>query len=183
MPIYIYGHAVLRKKTEPVPEKYPQLKQLICDMYETMYNAKGVGLAAPQIGKSIQLFIVDATPMSDEDFACNNFKEVFINPVINKYFGENIAFTEGCLSIPDIRENVERKTHISISYYDRNWNFKENIIYDGWISRIIQHEYDHLKGILFTDKIYMLRRKLLSNKLQGIAKGKFDHTYRFVLRS
>jgi peptide deformylase len=177
-PVYVYGSGVLRKKTEEIPENYEGLSDLINDMFETMYNAEGVGLAAPQVGKALRLFIVDASAVEedDEEFQ-EDFKKVFINPVIIEETGEEWLFNEGCLSIPLIREDVSRKPEIRIQYYDENWNFHDEK-YDGIKARIIQHEYDHLEGILFVDKINPLRKRLLNNRLKAISKGKVDIDYK-----
>jgi peptide deformylase len=185
LPIVAYGDPILKKEAEEIEKDYPDLKKLIADMFETMYHAKGVGLAAPQIGKSIRLFIVDGAPFADEEgdepdpkaAGIENFKKVFINPIIEEEDGKNWAFQEGCLSIPKIRENVIRKEKLIITYFDENWNFHEES-YDGYAARIIQHEYDHIEGILFTDKIAMLKRTLLKKKLQNIMDGKARPDYR-----
>jgi peptide deformylase len=177
LPIVAYGDPVLRKETEEIDKDYPDLDMLIEDMFETMYNAQGVGLAAPQIGKSIRLFIVDADPFAEDEPELEGFKKVFINPIIIKEEGEEWKFNEGCLSIPGIREYVSRKPKITIEYYDENWNLKEET-YDGLAARVIQHEYDHIEGILFTDKLSPLKRKLLKNKLNNIAKGNIKVNYR-----
>ena len=189
LPIVVYGDPVLRKKCVDINKDYPDLHQLIKDMYETMYQANGVGLAAPQINKAIRLFIVDASPFAevDEDEEpeftpeqmrqMNGFKKTFINAQIVEEVGEEWKFNEGCLSIPKIREDVLRKPKLTIEYYDEN--FKKHIeTYDGVIARVIQHEYDHIEGILFTDKINPFKRKLISGKLTDISKGKFRADYK-----
>ena len=158
LPIVAYGDPVLKKEAEEIDEKYPDLSKLIADMFDTMYHAKGVGLAAPQIGKSIRLFIVDGSPFADEEDdevdpraeGIENFKKVFINPIIEEETGEKWAFQEGCLSIPKIRENVFRKEKVLITYFDENWEFHEET-FDGYAARIIQHETQY--RTLFTDKI------------------------------
>jgi len=160
LPIVAYGDPILKMVAEEIPENSPELTQLIADMFETMYLAKGVGLAAPQIGQSIRLFIVDGAPFADEEgeepdpkaVGIDSFKKVFVNPIIEEQSGEVWAFQEGCLSIPKIRENVHRKESILVSYFDENWLFHEER-FDGYAARIIQHEYDHLEGILFIDKL------------------------------
>lgn len=180
LPIVAYGDPVLKKKAEEIDEKYPELNTLIENMFETMYGAQGVGLAAPQIGLSIRLFIVDATPFSegeDGDPACEDFKRVFINPIIFEETGEEWGFEEGCLSIPHIREEVKRKETLKIEYYDENWDLYEEEL-SGFPARIVQHEYDHIEGILFTDKISPLRRTLLQGKLADISKGNVDAAYK-----
>lgn len=183
LPIVAYGDAVLRKKAEEISEDYPELQKLIEDMFETMYAANGVGLAAPQIGLPIRLFIVDAAPFAEDDDgeegeeAAADFKRVFINPIIFDEEGEEWGFEEGCLSIPGIREEVKRKSALKIEYYDENWDLYEEEL-DGILARIVQHEYDHIEGILFTDKISPLRRSLLQGKLNDISKGKVDVAYK-----
>jgi peptide deformylase len=185
LPIVAYGDPVLKKEAEEIDKDFPNLNELIKDMFETMYHAKGVGLAAPQIGKSIRLFIVDGAPFADEEGedpdprakGIEHFKKVFINPIIEEESGDKWAFQEGCLSIPKIRENVYRREKLIITYYDENWNFHEES-FDGYAARIIQHEYDHIEGILFTDKLSPLKKKLLSKKLSKISHGEIDVDYK-----
>ena len=184
LPIYGYGEAVLRKVAEDITPDYPNLKELIANMYDTMYNAYGLGLAAPQIGLPIRLFILDTEPLSDSDDLTpaeveqlKNFKEVFINAKMLKEEGEEWAFNEGCLSIPEVREDVYRHEQITIEYYDANFN-KKTATYNGLIARVIQHEYDHIEGVLFTDKISPFKRKMLSGKLKDIASGKTGADYK-----
>ena len=177
MPIIAYGDPILKKVAEEIDENYPNLKELISDMFDTMYDSNGVGLAAPQINKSIRLFIVDASPYAEEDEALEGFKKVFINPIILEEEGKEWNFNEGCLSIPGIREDVKRKPRVIIEYYDENFNLKEET-YEGLAARIIQHEYDHIEGVLFTDRINPLRRRLLKGKLNDIAKGKVEIDYK-----
>lgn len=174
-PIVAYGDPVLKKKASEVPKDYPGLTQLIADMYETMYNAHGVGLAAPQIGLSLRLFVTDGAPFEEEEV--KDFKQVFINAKILEEDGEEWKFNEGCLSIPQVREDISRLETIRIQYYDENWNLKvEN--FDGLAARIIQHEYDHTEGILFVDKISPLRKRLIKNRLLDISKGKVEADYK-----
>lgn len=180
LPIVAYGDPILKKKASEIDEDYPDLDQLIENMFETMYNANGVGLAAPQIGKSIRLFIVDATPFAegeDGDPNCEDFKRVFINPIIFEETGEEWGFEEGCLSIPQIREEVMREPNIKIEYYDQNWDLYEEEL-SGFAARVVQHEYDHIEGILFTDHLKPLRRTLLKSRLADISKGKVKVDYR-----
>lgn len=186
LPVIAYGDPILKKVAEEIEEDYKDLKQLIDNMFETMYEASGVGLAAPQIGKSIRLFIVDASPFAEVEEGeepdpmaegLEGFKKVFINPIIEEESGEEWAFAEGCLSIPKIREDVYRKPKIKISYFDENWEFKEEE-YDGYAARIIQHEYDHVEGILFTDHLSPLKKRMLKKKLINISKGDIDVHYR-----
>ena len=174
-PIVAYGDPILKKKASEVPRDYPGLTQLIADMYETMYNAHGVGLAAPQIGLSLRLFVTDGAPFEEEEV--KDFKQVFINAKILEEDGEPWKFNEGCLSIPQVREDISRLETIRVEYYDENWNHKvEN--FDGLAARIIQHEYDHTEGILFVDKISPLRKRLIKNRLLDISKGKVDADYK-----
>lgn len=184
LPIVAYGDPVLRKKSVEISKDYPDLNTLIANMKETMYNASGVGLAAPQIGKAIRLFVIDASPFADdedlnkeENELLKNFNRVFINPLILKEEGEEWAFNEGCLSIPDVREEVWRQPKITIEYQDENFE-KHTEILIGLAARIFQHEYDHIEGILFTDKISSLKKRLLKRKLENISKGKIKADYR-----
>jgi peptide deformylase len=179
-PIVVYGHPVLRKVAEDVDKDYPDLDQFIKDMWETMYYAEGVGLAAPQVGKSIRIFVIDGKPLEDEEPSLADFRKVFINAHIEEKSGDLVLMTEGCLSIPNLREEVNREAHIRIKYFDENWEPHDEV-YDGYKARIIQHEYDHLDGILFTDKVSPLRRRLLKGKLTAISKGKFEADYRTIL--
>ena len=183
LPIVAYGYPVLKKKAIPIAEDFPELETLVENMWETMYAASGVGLAAPQIGKSIRLFVVDASPFSedeeldaDEVAKLADFKQVFINPTIIEETGDSWCFKEGCLSIPEIREEVLRKEHVKINFFDEN--LKEHTIeYSGLTARIIQHEYDHIEGVLFTDKLSAFKRKLIKGKLSDISKGKISPEY------
>jgi peptide deformylase len=186
LPIVAYGSPILKKEAEEIDDQYEGLEQLINDMFDTMYEASGVGLAAPQIDRSIRLFIVDASPFAEVEEGAEpdpmaagleNFKKVFINPIIEEESGEEWAFAEGCLSIPKIREDVMRKPKIKISYYDMEWNLHEEE-YEGYAARIIQHEYDHIEGILFTDHLSPLKRRILKKKLTNISKGEVDVPYR-----
>lgn len=179
-PIVVYGHPILRKMAEDVDQDHPGLDQIIKDMFETMYYAEGVGLAAPQIGKSIRIFVIDGKPLADEEPSLEDFKKTFINAHIEEKTGDFMLMSEGCLSIPNIREEVNRESHIRITYYDENWVFHDEV-YDGYKARIIQHEYDHLDGIMFTDKVSPLRRRLLKGKLNSISKGKFEADYKTIL--
>ncbi len=190
LPIVAYGTPVLKKKGSDISPDYPAFEQLLENMWETMYEANGVGLAAPQVGIAIRLFIVDAFPFADDDKLTEEeqkqltgFKKVFINPQIEES-GEEWAFNEGCLSIPDIREDVYRQEEIQIRYWDEN--FKEHTEqYSGLAARVIQHEYDHIEGVLFTDKLSPLKKRLIKGKLNNIAKGNIDVDYkmRFPLAS
>ena len=180
LPVYVYGWPLLRKKCEEISPDYPDLQQLIGNMFETMYAAEGVGLAAPQIGKNIRLVVIDGSPMADPDDAndpLHGFKKVFINPTITERGGGEEADTEGCLSIPKLRESVKRPTRIQIDYTDENFQ-PHSECFEGVSARIIQHEYDHIEGIMFIDKISPLRRKLISTKLNAIAIGRIDCSYK-----
>ena len=174
-PIIAYGDPVLKKKALPIDKDYPKLDQLITDMYETMYDSSGVGLAAPQIGLSIRLFVIDGTPFEDDDV--KDFKQVFINAEIKEETGDLWKFNEGCLSIPSVREDIHRKREVYIEFYDESWKFHKKS-FNGLAARIIQHEYDHIEGILFTDRISPLRKKLLKNKLLNISHGNVDVDYK-----
>jgi peptide deformylase len=190
LPIVAYGTPVLKKKGTDITPEYPAFDQLLENMWETMYAANGVGLAAPQVGIGIRFFIVDASPFADDDALTEEeqkqltgFKKVFINPQIEES-GEEWAFNEGCLSIPDVREDVYRQEVIHIRYWDEN--FKEHQeVYTGLAARVIQHEYDHIEGVLFTDKLSPLKKRLIKGKLNNIAKGNIDVDYkmRFPLAS
>lgn len=184
LPIVAYGDPVLRKIGKEINQNYPQLNSLIENMWETMYKAEGVGLAAPQIGLDIRLFLVDTTPfaadedLDDEERAfLGSYKKVFINAKITSETGNEWAFTEGCLSIPNIREDVTRNETISIEYLDENFVEHKEIV-SGLAARVIQHEYDHIEGVLFTDKLSSLKKRLLKRKLENIAKGMVDTDYR-----
>lgn len=188
-PIVAYGDPVLRKMAEDITPEYPKLKELIADMFESMYAASGIGLAAPQIGLPIRLFIVDATPFDDDEDLSQEereylaqFKRVFINAKIVEETGNEWAFNEGCLSIPEIREDVFRQETITIEYWDENF-VKHTETISGIAARIIQHEYDHIEGILFTDKLSPLKKRLIKSKLTSISKGniKIDYRMRFPL--
>ncbi len=176
-PIVAYGDPVLKKKAEDISKDYPGLADLIDSMWETMYSANGVGLAAPQIGKSIRMFVVDASPFAEDEPELEDFKKVFINAQILEEDGDKWAFNEGCLSIPKIREDINRHEEIVIEYYDENFK-KHKETYSGMAARVIQHEYDHIEGILFVDHLSPLKKRLLSGKLGDITKGNVDVDYR-----
>lgn len=184
LPIVAYGDPVLRKVADDIDKDFPRFEELVANMWDTMYNANGVGLAAPQIGLPIRLFLVDTTPFGDdeelteeEQNALKGFRKVFINARIEEETGTEWAFNEGCLSIPDVREDVSRKDTITISYMDENFkSYKET--YDGLLARVVQHEYDHIEGILFTDKLSSLKKRLLKGRLANISKGKIKVEYR-----
>lgn len=177
LPIIAYGDPVLRKKTKEIDEDYPELDVLIKNMFDTMYAAYGVGIAAPQIGLAIRLFVIDGEPYEEDDPTMKNFKKVFINPQILEENGDLWSYNEGCLSIPDIREDINRKEEVTIVYFDENWVEHEET-YTGLAARIIQHEYDHIEGVLFTDKLSPLKKALLKGKLDDITKGNIDIDYK-----
>lgn len=178
LPIYIYGHPILRKVAKDIdPANYPNLKELIDNMFETMYHADGVGLAAPQVGLEDRIFIVDLDPLSDENPEFKGFKKVFINAHITERWGELELVEEGCLSIPGIHEKVPREGNIRIAYLDENLQPHEDE-FSGFMARAIQHEYDHLDGILFVDKIAPIRKRLIKGKLTNMANGRINCHYR-----
>lgn len=184
LPIVAYGSPVLKKKAEKISKDYPNLKDLIENMWETMYASHGVGLAAPQIGLSIRLFVIDASPFVDEEQMTqeeidelSTFKKVFINPEIVTENGALWDFNEGCLSIPDVREDVSRREKIVLSYVDENFE-AQRLELNGLAARVVQHEYDHIEGILFTDHLSSLKKRLLKNRLTAISKGTINVDYR-----
>lgn len=179
LPIVSYGHPTLRKMCADIDKDYPELQQFIADMFETMYAAHGVGLAAPQVNKAIRLFVIDATPYAEDFPGEDNLKKVFINAHIVEEEGEEWSFNEGCLSIPEIREDVVRKTALRMQYYDENFTFHDEKI-TGVLARVIQHEYDHLDGILFVDRISSLRKIMIKRKLSEISKGLIDTSYKML---
>ena len=190
LPILGYGCPILKKVAIDISPQYPNLNELINNMWDTMYAAKGVGLAAPQIGLSIRLFVIDATPFLDDenmdDFELNsikNFKKVFINPKITRQNGSLWEFNEGCLSIPEIREDVPRRSKIIIEYFDENFQF-HRLELTGLAARVVQHEYDHIEGILFTDHISSLKKRLIKRKLNNISSGsiKVDYEMKFNVK-
>ncbi len=177
-PIVLYGDPVLKKKASEVEENDASVKEFVEHMYETMYAAQGVGLAAPQVGQSLRVFVIDTNPMEDEEEG--GLKQAFINPVMIEELGEEWAFEEGCLSIPGVRADVNRKPTIKIEYFDENWELHEET-FDGMKARVIQHEYDHIEGKLFTDYLTPFKKRLLKGKLANISKGKTDAEYRVKL--
>jgi peptide deformylase len=177
-PIIAYGDPVLRKKATAIePDEYPHIKLLVENLFETMYAARGVGLAAPQVGLSMRLFVIDVGVFDDEEPELKGFKKAFINANILEETGEEWPFNEGCLSIPDIREDVQRKPVIKISYYDEDWKHHEET-FKGMAARVIQHEYDHIEGKLFIDKLSPLRKRLIQKRLNDISKGIVDVEYK-----
>ena len=179
-PIVIYGSPMLRKVAEPIQADYPGLQQLIKDMFDTMHASDGVGLAAPQIGKSIRLFVVDARPWAEEDPRLEHFVKAFINPEIYERFGEEELFNEGCLSVPGIHEDVKRPSKIKIRYLDEHFEPHDEE-FDGYAARVIQHEYDHLDGFMFVDRLSPIRKTLLRSKLTAMSKGKYKANYKTKL--
>jgi peptide deformylase len=178
LPVTVYGDPLLRKVSKPIDKNFERLHELIENMYETMYHSDGVGLAAPQVGLSLRLFIADATPVATkEEPELADFKKIFINPEILSTSGKPWSFEEGCLSLPNIHEEVIRDEEVVIKYVDENWVEKTEK-YNGYPARIIQHEYDHLEGILFVDHISQLRKRLLRGKLTAISKGKANVSYK-----
>lgn len=177
LPIYVYGEPVLRKKAEDITASYPDLKQLIENMFETLTNADGVGLAAPQIGLSIRLVVIDLSSLADEDPKYKDFKKVYINGHILESSEETCSMGEGCLSIPGLHENVVRPERVHIKYVDEDFEEKDEWV-DGFLARVVQHEFGHLEGELYTDKISPLRKQLISRKLKSIAHGKYSCTYK-----
>ncbi|GAA5028732.1 peptide deformylase [Marivirga lumbricoides] len=176
-PIVAYGHPILKKKAIDIEKDELDVKTLVDDMFETMYNANGVGLAAPQIGKGIRLFVIDTEPIDDNDEA--KIKQAFINPEILSEEGEEWAYEEGCLSIPNIREDVFRQEKIRIRYRDLDWKEHEED-FEGFNARVIQHEYDHIEGVLFTDHVSAFKKRLLKGKLANISKGKVSADYKML---
>ncbi|WP_436517838.1 peptide deformylase [Ekhidna sp. To15] len=174
-PIVLYGDPVLKKKASEVAENDESVKEFVENMYETMYAAQGVGLAAPQVGESLRVFVVDTMPMEEDEE--NGLKQAFINPIMIEEIGEEWAFEEGCLSIPGVRADVNRKPQIKIEYFDENWELHE-ATFDGMKARVIQHEYDHIEGKLFTDYLTPFKKRLIKGKLANISKGKTDAEYR-----
>lgn len=177
LPIYLYGQPVLRKIAHNIDKDYPKLQELIQNMFETMYNADGIGLAAPQIGLDIRLFVIDLEPLSEDDEKYHGFKKVFINAEIIEKTGDLTSIQEGCLSIPGINENVQREETIKIKYFDENFVEHEEV-YSDFFARCIQHEYDHIDGKLFIDKISGIRKQLIKSKLNNLTKGRVNCSYR-----
>lgn len=176
-PITVYGDPVLRKTAEPIDPDFPDLEEFLTNFWETMYSADGVGLAAPQVGRSIRIFVVDGSAGAEEDPSLKDFRKTFINPEIIEYSGDSQSMEEGCLSLPEIRENITRSNTVRIKYQDENFNDHDEI-YHGFVARVIQHEYDHLEGRLFIDYLSPLRRKLMHNRLMNISKGKISPKYK-----
>ena len=177
LPIYLYGQGVLRKETQDIDKSYPNLNELIDNMFQTMYRAEGIGLAGPQVGLSIRLFVVDGTPLKEDMLDMVEGKHVFINPEIIEESEENVSYEEGCLSVPGIHEKVIRPEEIVMHYYDENW-VEHTDRFTGFFARMLQHEYDHLEGHVFTDHISSIRRQMVSMKLKKISNGKAPCSYK-----
>ncbi|WP_116106749.1 peptide deformylase [Lewinella sp. IMCC34191] len=177
LPIYAYGQPVLKKVAEPIDKDYPELDKLIADMWETMEEANGVGLAAPQIGKSIRLFIVDSAPMQAEGEEDKGIRQVFINAEIIEEAGDDCSYSEGCLSIPDVSGDVDRPEEITLTFQDETFE-KHTRTFTGMNARVIQHEYDHIDGILFTELLSPLKKRMVKRKLEKIRKGDVELKYR-----
>lgn len=176
-PITVYGDPVLRKITTDIDRNYEGLEKLAGDMFDTMHNAEGVGLAAPQIGLTVRIFVVDLSPLGEEEPMLKDFIKVFINPHIVEKEGEKVLMDEGCLSIPGLREDVLRYNTIRIKYFDTSWQ-EHDEVYTGFAARVLQHEYDHLDGIMFVDYCSPLKKRLLKGKLSDISKGNVTTSYR-----
>lgn len=181
LPIYLYGHPVLREKTQEIDSSYPELSKLIADMYETMYASDGIGLAAPQIGKAIRLMVIDADPLGEDYPECKGFKRTLINPKIIERNNETVSLEEGCLSLPGIHEKVSRPTQITIEYLNEGFEPQKETL-QGFAARVFQHEYDHIEATLFVDHISPLRKQMIKSKLTKIAQGKANCHYRTVIK-
>lgn len=179
LPIYVYGKEELRETTVEVTPGDPTLDKLIDDMFETMYDADGVGLAAPQVGKSLRLFVIDADPLKDVFPETEGFKRAFLNPTILEQSEEEVMMEEGCLSFPGLSERVTRPKSVRIKYQDQKGEWHDETL-DGFCARVFQHEYDHIEGVLFTDKVTGLRKQMIKTKLQKLAKGKVQAAYRII---
>lgn len=177
LPVYLYGQPVLRQKAEEVPADYPNLKQLVADMFETMYRAEGVGLAAPQVGLSLRLLVIDADVVKDDFPECKGFKRTMVNPVFLERSSEEVSMEEGCLSLPGVHEKVARSTRIRVRYFDEEMKEHEEVI-EGWAARVVQHECEHLEGHVFIDNVSAIRRQLNKGKLNSIIKGTARCSYR-----
>ena len=177
LPVFAYGSRVLKQVASEIDANDSSLNELIDNMFETMYQSEGLGLAAPQIGESLRLFIIDASPMAEDDETLQDFKQVFINAQIVEEEGDFWSFNEGCLSVPGVREDIKRKSKIRMTYVDENFKSHDEY-FDGIKARIIMHEYDHLEGKLFVDRVSPIRKRLLKSKLNGIMKGDVDIKYK-----
>lgn len=182
LPVVAYGHPVLKKIAEEITPDYPGLQQLIADMFETMYHTEGVGLAAPQINKSIRLFVIDAEPFVENYPEAKGFKKVFINPEIVEVSEETWTFREGCLSLPDMNEDVVRPSKVTVNYLDENFEEHEEEL-DGICARVFQHEFDHLEGKVYVDRVAPMRKMMLKNKLRNISEGNVAVDYKMIFPS
>jgi peptide deformylase len=179
-PIYVYGQPVLRKVAKEIDKDYPNLQEFVANMFETMYKTDGVGLAAPQVGESIRLFVIDGSAFAEDDETMKDFRKAFINAKIIEYSGEDSVFNEGCLSLPTLREDVTRQSTIHITYYDENFVFHDEV-FEGMKARIIQHEYDHTEGKMFIDHLSPLRKRIIKRKLNDISKGNIEVAYKIKI--
>ena len=180
LPVYLYGHPVLRREAEEITAEYPELQKLIADMWETMYHSEGVGLAAPQIGRSIRLIVIDGTPIAEDDPTCKDSKMVLVNPELEVIEDRDpVSRDEGCLSLPGLSEAVKRVEHVRLRWLDENFQPHERE-FEGFLSRIIQHEYDHLEGKVYMDHVSPIRRALLKSKLSALVKGRVKCAYKVV---
>lgn len=179
LPIHLYGHPVLREESQDITPEYPELANLIADMYETMYESDGIGLAAPQIGKAIRLFVIDGSSLAEDFPECKDLKRTFINAHITQYNGQEVVEQEGCLSVPGINEKVTRPDEITIQYVDEKFQ-PHTETFKGFAARIIQHEYDHIDGIIFTDRISSFRKKMIKKRLSKIEEGSIVSRYPYV---
>jgi len=177
LPIYLYGQPILRKRTKDIAPDYPGLKTLLDNMFETMYKADGVGLAAPQIGLEDRILIIDLSPSAKDDPTLKDFKKIFINAHIIERDGEEVDVEEGCLSVPGVHEKVPRKNRIRIRYVDENFHPHDDV-YEGFKARVIQHEYDHLEGVVFVDYVSGIRKQMIRSKLNKMLKGEVDCSYK-----
>jgi peptide deformylase len=177
LPVYVYGNPVLRQKAKEIDKSFKDINILIENMFETMYKAEGVGLAAPQIGQSIRLIVIDTNIMAEEDKSLKDFKRSFINPLLIEESGEEWVYNEGCLSLPTFREDVKRKAKVHVRYYDENFELHDEW-FEGLKARIFQHEYDHLEGIVFSDRLSTLKKRLIKGKLNDIMRGKIEKKYK-----
>ena len=177
LPVNVIGTSILKKEAQEISKDYEGLTELIANMFETMYKAEGVGLAAPQIGQSIRLIVIDTNIMSEDDKSLKDFKKCFINPKVLEESGEEWIYNEGCLSLPTFREDVKRKEKIHVQYFDENFDIHEEW-FDGMKARIFQHEYDHLEGIVFSDRLSAFKRRLIKGKLNDIMRGKIEKKYK-----
>jgi peptide deformylase len=180
LPVYLYGHPVLRREAEDIDKDYPDLKKLIADMFETMYNTDGIGIAAPQVGKSIAVIVIDASPLAEDFPECADSKMVLINPTLDVIEDESpVSRAEGCLSLPGLSENVKRHEHVVLNWLDEDFNEHEQE-FKGFMARVIQHEFDHLIGTVYTDHISPIRKQMIRNKLNNLERGKVKCAYRTV---